>query len=128
MVSLRSYILSIQRRIGTVDHNGDGVVDAYELSWRLEDLVSNSVQTDLTVASWPFTTGAASSFRIGKSSYHVDHVQGAIVAYNGTSAVHWDSAIAWLKAQYSGTASSASGEAATSSDAQWFVELDIQQD
>ena len=126
-VPLRTYILSIQRRTGTVDHNGDGVIDAYELSWQLTDLVTNSTQTDLTVSSWPFTTGGASSFRIGKASYHLDHVQGGIVAYNGTSSVHWDSSTAWLKAQYEGTASSASGEAATTADSEWFVELDILQ-
>ena len=123
-IPLRSYVLSIQRRIGTVDHDGNGLIDPYELVWRLEDLASSTVQTDLTIASWNFTSTAPSQLRIGKSNYHFDHVQGAIVAYNGTNSVHWDSAVSWLKAQYAGEVLEA-GESTPAADSQWFVELDV---
>jgi hypothetical protein len=101
-IPLRTYILSVQRRIGTQDHNNDGQIDAHEYSWRLEDMSNNQVQTDLTQSGWAMPVTGAVNWRIGRANYHFDHVQGCAGAYVGTSSTYWDNSILWLKAQYSG--------------------------
>lgn len=105
-IPLRSYVLSVQRRMGTGDRNGDGAVDPYELVWRLEDLAAGGVQTQITTSSWNVAENVATHWSMGKANTNFEHVQSCMVAYNGTSQTNWDNSIAWLKLQYSGSASS----------------------
>jgi hypothetical protein len=101
-VPLRTYILSIQRRVGTADHNGDNQVDDYEYYWRFEDLSTGLAQTATTIRGWPIPQGGQTNWRIGRANYHFDHVQSSAVCYSGDNATHWDNSIAWLEAQYTG--------------------------
>ena len=103
-VPLRTYILSVQRRIGTQDNTGDGNVDDYEFSWRLEDISSggNGVQVDISERGADRPANGLDTWQFGRSSTNFDQTQSCAVAYNGVNATDYTNTIAWLKAQYTG--------------------------
>ena len=135
-IPLRSYILSVQRRVGTADHgngasdNNNGF-DDYEFHWRLEDLSTNTVQTDISARGAARPAGGLNTWQFGRSTTHFDQVQSCCIAYNGTDTTHYNNSISWLKSKFAGESTDNSGSQETSSaseDAKWFLELDIKQE
>ena len=124
LVPGRAYILSVQRRIGTDAHDGDGSVDPYEFAWRIEDLVTEVVVTDIT-ESGPVHPGMEKTWRIGHASTHFSHVQGPFLIHNGVDADTQATCQTWLRNKFAGTATAEESESGVAEDAAFFLELDV---
>ena len=127
LIPLRAYLISVQRRAATVDHDGDGVVSGYEFVWRFEDLVTSSVATHVTEPGNDHP-GEDKIWRIGTASTHFSHVQGPFIVHNGDATADIDTCRAWLRSQYTGesTSSEESSGPVGIVDATWFAELEIE--
>ena len=125
-IPLRSYIISIQRRAGTADHNGDGSVNTHEFYWRMEDLTDGAVQTQTSSSSWPVTQATATNWSMGRASTQFSHIQSCCILYNGEDSTKWDNSIAWLRQKFTGTAASPDEPVVEATNQEWFVELEIE--
>ena len=124
LIPSRAYIISVQRRVGTDDHDGDGSFDPYEFVWRIEDLVTEVVVTDIT-QSGNVHPGVEKIWRIGSASTHFSHVQGPFIVHNGVDADHQATCQTWLRNKFAGTATAEESENGIAEDAAFFVELDV---
>ena len=97
------------------------------LEWRLERLDDNTVQT-ATSGSGLTAPPNANGFpwKWGHSGTNFRQVQSCWILHNGFDAGHQATCQQWIKNTHAGTTSaSSSGSETTTSDAQWFVELEI---
>ena len=124
LVPGRAYIISVQRRTGTDDHDGDGSVDSYEFAWRIEDMVTEVVVTDITEAGNAHP-GVEKNWRVGTASTHFTHVQGPFIIHNGVDADHRATCQTWLRNKFAGTATAEESENGIAEDAAFFLELDV---
>ena len=122
---LRAYLITVERRPATIDHDGDGVISGYEFVWRFEDLVAGSVVTHITEPGNDHP-GEDKTWRIGTASTHFSHIQGAFIVHNGRDATHIANSRAWLRSQYAGESTEEVSGPVGIVDATWFAELEIE--
>jgi hypothetical protein len=113
------YLLTVAR---TNTNNG-------ALTYRMERLDDNTVQTATSAAGLSAPPNANGfPWRLGHASTHFSHLQSCWILHNGTDAAHQTTCQQWIKNTYAGTTTAAQdGASQTTSDAQWFLELEIKE-
>ena len=117
-IPTRPYLLTLSQKL-------TGAQNARELHWRLEDLTTNTVQTEVT--STGLTGNTQHNWYISHSGSYFYHVSGPILVHQGIDATTVNNCQSWLKSKYAGEVTSSSSTTATSDPASFFVNLNILQ-
>ena len=113
------YLLTVRRK-------ETGNTASFE--WKLENLTDNSI-TEATSGSgltqWPNANGFA--WRIGHASTQFSHLQSAFIVHNTLNETWQAESQTYLRNYYDGTTAenSPSNTESTTTDSQWFIELDV---
>mgnify|MGYP000014637585 FL=1 len=120
----RAYLISIQRRQETIDHDGDGILGTdYEFYWTIEDMVAETTVNHITEPGNDHP-GSEQVWRLGHASTHFSHVLGPWIVHNGNDADHITTCQTWLRNKYTGDADPEE-TVSTTTEASFFLELDI---
>ena len=101
---------------------------SFNFEWVLEDLTDNTAITATTgsgLSAWPNANGFP--FRLGHASTHFSHLQSAMIIHNTLNTEWQATSQTYLRNYYNGTTSNSSENETTTTDAQWFIEVELDQ-
>ncbi len=106
-----NYLLSVSRKL-------TGAANAAQFHWRLENLDSDTVLTEVTDAGMSYTANQTNyPISIGMVGQYCRHIFGPLLLVNGTDQVQFDTSVNWIKNWFglstSGNSNSESSEAAS---------------
>jgi hypothetical protein len=110
----------------TVRRVADG--QSFNFEWILEDLTDNTTVTATTgsgLSAWPNANGFP--FRLGHASTHFSHLQSAMIIHNTLNTEWQATSQTYLRNYYNGTTSNSSENETTTTDSQWFIEVELEQ-